>query len=734
MDSSVEKRVGKLRELIRYHEHQYYIEARPEISDYEFDQLLKELEELEKKYPSLVTQDSPTQRVGGTSLDHFSPFPHKIPMLSLGNTYSLEELEDFGRRIEKLLPEEKIHYHGELKLDGVAVTLIYEKGQLVKGGTRGNGEEGDDITSNLRTLRSIPLQLSGNPPEVVEIRGEVFMTKKEFQRLNSLREDQGLPLFANPRNSAAGTLKLLDPRMVSERNLSFAAYGIGQLEGAKIKSYSQAQKLFKKWKVPGNPITGRFKTIKEAYAFCQKREQEKHHLPMEIDGVVIKVDSLDQQERLGTTAKAPRGVIAYKFTPDRAVTRLERVVVQVGKTGVLTPVALLKPVDLSGSTVKKASLHNFSEIKRKDIRIGDQVVVEKAAEIIPYVIESLPDQRTGTEEEILPPTHCPSCGAETIPDEGGVYLRCQSRTCGDKIKANIEYFAGRQAMDIRGLGTKLVDQLVEKGLVKDFVDLYSLQLDDLMALERMGKKSAQKILQALEDSKNQSLDRLINGLGISHVGTTMARTLVEHFGSLKKIGTASQEELESTPGIGPEMASSIFQFFQDDVNLKIIEGLSRYGLKTEAPERPPAPSLEGSFFKGKSFVLTGKLRELTREAAEEALRKGGGKISSSVSKKTDYVVLGEKPGSKLKKAESLGIALLSEGEFIEKLKGPGEGERNENAKEKPSEEAAGEASEESQKKIPPKEAKRKTGNQKKRGPKKNKKKGSSSQKQMNLFE
>ncbi|RME82784.1 MAG: NAD-dependent DNA ligase LigA, partial [Planctomycetota bacterium] len=592
-------------------------------------------------------------------------------MLSISNTYSLKELEDFHARIIRLLGEKEfIEYIVEPKLDGVAITLFYKKGRFVRGGTRGDGEVGDDITENLFMIASVPKKLGKDAPSLIEIRGEIYMTKDEFQRLNELREEKGLPYFANPRNATAGTLKLLDPKMVAERKLNFSAYGIGKVEGMEINSFSHLYHLLDKWKVSRVPYSKEFGTIQEVFEYCQEWEQKRHSMDFEMDGMVIKVNSFDQQKQLGATSKSPRGMIAYKFTPERAVTRLKDVIIQVGRTGVLTPVALLEPVQLSGTKVSRASLHNFSEIQRKDIRLGDMVEIEKAAEIIPYVIRSLPEKRKGNEKPIQPPSKCPSCGEKVHQDPGGIYWRCSNPYCLEKVKNQLQHFGERKAMDIQGLGPKRIDQLVEKGLIKSVVDLYHLQKEDLIPLEGMGEKSAQNLINSIKASKNREFYRLIYGLGIGHIGVTMARLLAFHFPTMEVLSQATKEDFMEVEGIGPEMAESIVNFFKNPENQKIIEGLRKVGVNMGSPKVKSGEKEEiSSQLSGLSFVFTGGLQNFTREEAEEEVLKRGGKVSKSVSTKTSYVVVGENPGSKLEKAKSLGVQILAEDEFLALLQG-----------------------------------------------------------------
>ncbi|RME02832.1 MAG: NAD-dependent DNA ligase LigA [Planctomycetota bacterium] len=642
---------------LRYHERKYYLEGDPEISDFEFDRLLAELKELEDRYPEWKRADSPTERVGGEVVEGFASFVHRRPMLSVQNTYSFEEIQEFARRVSRLLGTDEVAYHVELKIDGVAVALHYEDGFFVAGGTRGNGRVGEEITQNLRTIGAIPLRLEGEYPSFLEVRGEVFMSKAAWKRLNRERSERGLAPFANPRNAAAGTLKLLDPKLVRERKLSFIAYGVGEVEG--FESYSQLQGHFRRWGFPINPGQGTFSSIEAVYSFCLEWEKRRGELDFAIDGMVIKVDSFRQQLLLGETAKAPRGMIAYKFAPELLRTTIVDVQVQVGRTGVLTPVAILEPVELSGTVVKRASLHNFKEIERKDIRLYDKVFVQKAAEIIPYVVKSIPQLRTGKEREILPPSSCPACGGEIFGD--GTFWRCVQSNCPAKLKAAIEHFASRNAMDIAHLGPKLVDQLVEKGFLRDLADLYWLaeRRRELLALERMGTKSVENLLYSIEESKNRELPRLIYALGIPHVGEVVARVLAKHFPDLERLANARQEELEAIEGIGPEIAGGVVRFFR--ANQPLLQKLKAAGVRLGHQNAPKAPS---TFFSGKRFAITGKLPGMSRGQAIAEIEQRGGLASSSLTKSTDYLIVGEEPGSKVEKAKAYQVPLLPAQEFL----------------------------------------------------------------------
>lgn len=658
--------IEELRELIRYHDYKYYVEANPEISDYEYDQLMRRLIELERQHPELVTPDSPTQRVGGEPTEGFPQVRHEVPMLSIDNTYSFEELREFDRRITRWLDGEPHRYVAEPKIDGVGVSLRYERGVLLRGATRGDGRVGDDITANLKTVRGVPLRLhrppDGEPwPEVLEARGEVFMPISEFERVNREREEAGEPPFANPRNATAGSLKLLDPKIVRRRRLTIYFYALGVVEGWAPRSHWEVLQGLRRLGLRTNPHIRLCRDIEEVVEFCREFEERRRDLGYNVDGVVVKIDDLAQRERLGRTAKAPRWCVAYKYAPELAVTKLRNIIVQVGRTGTLTPVAELEPVLLSGTTVKRATLHNADEIARKDIRIGDTVKIEKAGEIIPQVVEVVKEARTGNEKPFQMPETCPVCGGPVVrlPDE--VYYRCTNVECPAQLKERLRYFAHRNAMDIDGLGPAIIDQLVDRGLVRDFGDLYRLTLEDLVDLERMAEKSAQNLLQAIEASKHRPLARLIAALAIPHVGATAADLLARRFGSLDRLASASEEELQAIEGVGPVMARSIVAFFRNPQNRKVIEKLRQAGVRMEEEPREAVPA--GADLSGLTFVITGTLRDFTRQEAEEAIRARGGRASSSVSRKTDYVVVGENPGSKLDKARSLGVKTIDEAEF-----------------------------------------------------------------------
>jgi DNA ligase (NAD+) len=663
------KRIAELRDQIRHHDHLYYVEARSEISDREYDRLYAELKGLEDRFPDLVTPDSPTQRAGGEPLKEFKSVRHAVPMMSLDNTYSIEELREFDARVRKLLPNEKVEYVLEPKIDGVSISVRYENGQFVVGATRGDGTTGDDITANLKTIRAIPLQLNVNhPPERLEVRGEAFMAVEDFRKLNAQREKAGEPLFQNPRNTTSGSLKQLDPALVARRPLQAIFYAVA--EGAEFKTQADALEGLKKFGLPTHRHWWVCRDIEEVIARAAELQTLEAKLPFEIDGAVVKVNSFDQWKRLGVTAKAPRYAIAYKYSHEQAQTKLKDITIQVGRTGTLTPVAELEPVFLAGSTISRATLHNEEEIKRKDIRIGDTVIIEKAGEVIPAVIGVVKEKRPrdAREFDFFKHIHgkCPACGGPVARDPEFVAWRCENIACPAQLKRTIGHFAGRNAMDIEGCGEVLVNQLVDKNLVHDVADLYSLTVEQLAGLERMGEKSAANVVNAIAESKNRELWRLIHGLGILHVGEGAARKLADHFHDLDALASASLDELQRAEDVGPVMAQSIRDFFDNPRNQAVIEKLrdARVKMKEKAV---PKTTVTGPFA-SKTVVVTGTLSKLSRDEAKEALRKAGATVTDSVSKKTDYLIVGEDAGSKLDKANKLGVKTLNEQEFLKMLK------------------------------------------------------------------
>jgi DNA ligase (NAD+) len=665
---SVAQRVTELRRLIDHHNYLYYVEAKPEISDREFDKLLEELQKIEEEHPDLITPDSPTQRVGGQPIDGFVTVRHREPMLSIDNTYSADELREFDRRVRKGLAGEPVTYVVELKIDGVAVSLTYEEGAFTVGATRGDGERGDDITHNLKTIRELPLRLkTKQPPALVEVRGEVYMTREELVRINRERTARGLEPFANPRNSAAGSLKMLDPRQSAQRRLRLFAYSLGATEGVEVDVHLESLELLRKFGFPVSPNIKSFDDIEEVLAYCESWKDRRNELPYETDGMVIKVNDFDQRRGLGATSKAPRWVVAYKFAAEQALTKLLKIDIQIGKLGTLTPVAYLEPVRLAGTTVSRASLHNEDFIRNKDIRIGDMVVVEKSGEVIPYVVRSEAGSRTGQEKVFHFPSKCPVCSGKVERDKDGAFYRCTNDQCPAQLKERLIFFAKRNAMDVEGLGEALVEQLVDGGLVRSIPDLYRLTLEQLTELERMGKKSAQNLLDGLEVSKQRGLTHVLIGLGIRHVGDTVAELLADEFGSIDDLMDASSDRLSQINGIGPVLAESIHKYFHMSAHRKIIEELRELGVKLT---QDPKPKLRGggAVLSGKTLVVTGTLEKYSREEIEALIKEYGGKAAGSVSKKTDYLVAGEKAGSKLDKAKQLGVPVLSEKEF-EKLIG-----------------------------------------------------------------
>jgi DNA ligase (NAD+) len=663
-EGSIKKRIAALRSEIEEHNRRYYEEAAPTISDREYDRLYRELLDLEERYPQFLAPDSPTRRVGEAPLKAFSQIAHRVPMLSLDNTYSEEEVGAFYRRMEKLLPDEKIPVVVEPKVDGVAVSLLYEEGRLQYAATRGDGTTGDDITQNIRTIRSVPEQLKNGAPRLFEVRGEVFMTKAGFARLNAERSEAGLPVFANPRNSAAGSLKQLDPAITAQRPLGVVFYGTGAVEGIELTHHSQLFTFLKKLGLPCSERWWAAESLEQILQAIRELEKVRHDFVYETDGAVVKVDDFAQRASLGKTAKSPRWAMAFKYEAEQVETRLLDILVQVGRTGVLTPVAALAPVFVSGSTVSRATLHNEDEIRRKDIRIGDTVVIEKAGEVIPAVVSVRTDLRDGSERKFRMPAKCPVCGSRVIKDEGQVAVRCVNAQCPAQLKRRIEHFGSRGAMDIEGLGGAMVEQLVSRGLVNQVSDIYCLTNDDLAGLERMGKKSVANLLGAIERSRKQPLWRFLFGLGILHVGVSAARALVDHFPDLDALIEATPEELQRIPDVGEVVGASIAQFFREPGNREMIEKLRTAGLRlTSEPRAVPAGD---SKIKGTTWVITGTLSRPRDEIAEEIIRHGG-KVTGSVSKKTSFVLAGEEAGSKLEKAKRLGIKIIAEEKFRELL-------------------------------------------------------------------
>lgn len=663
---NIKKIIEKLREEIRRHDYLYYVETQPEISDFEYDVLLKKLKQLEEKYPEFITSDSPTQRVGGAPLKIFDSVTHLVPMLSLENVYSSLELLEFDKRTRKNLPSEKdIEYAVELKIDGVAVSLLYEKGILVRGATRGDGVNGDDVTVNIKTIRSIPLKLDMSQSDFMkkfgnklEVRGEVFLSKKVFEKINDEKENAKEPLFANPRNAAAGSLKLLDSKEVNKRTLDIFVHTVGDAGKNPWQAHSEALLELKKLKLKVSPVVKVCSNIKEVIGFCSIWEKTREDLEFETDGMVVKVNSFHQQKILGTTAKSPKYSIAYKFPAKQATTKLLGISWQVGRTGILTPVAHLEPVNLAGSTISRCTLHNEDEIKKKSLRIGDTVIVEKGGDVIPKIVKAVETKRSGKEKEITIPRECPVCHAKTIRFEDESAIRCTNASCPAQVQAMIEHFAGRTAMDIEGLGTALVEQLISRKIIKDYADIYFIKKEQLAEMERMGEKSAQNLINAIENSKKRDLHELIFALGIRHVGSHIAELLADKYNILDGLISAPLEELESIFGIGEVVAKSIYYFFKEGKNLAIIDKLKKAGVNTKLLKK-----IKNNILNGKIFIFTGELESFTREEAEQIVKEKGGRITSSVSKKTNYVVVGKNPGSKYEKAKKTKVTILSEEEF-----------------------------------------------------------------------
>ncbi len=658
----------QLRRMIEHHNYRYYVLDSPEITDKEYDELMRRLVKIESEFPELVTPNSPSQKVGGAPREEFGQIRHSIPMLSLNSVYTEDEILEFDARVKKILKsDEEIGYVAEPKMDGLAIELVYERGLLTSGSTRGDGYVGEDVTANLRTVRAVPLRLrSGGlrPPERVEVRGEVFMDTSDFQKLNERREEEGEPRFANPRNAAAGSLRQLDPRVTERRPLDIFCYALGAVEGAELETQWDVLASFAEWGLKTNPLNARCKGIAEAVAFYRDLEARRETLPYEIDGVVIKVDRRDQQEALGEISRSPRWALAAKFAPRQAITKILRIEVQVGRTGVLTPVAVMEPVGVGGVEVSRATLHNQDEIDRKDVREGDTVVVQRAGDVIPQVMEVLKDRRDGSERLFRLPDHCPVCGAAVDKEEDEVAVRCIGLDCSAKIKETIRHFASKGGMDIEGLGERTVSQLVDRGLLKELSGIYYLTREQIMSLDLFAEKSTSNLLEAIERSKDQGLSRLIYALGIRHVGEHLAQVLARRFDSLDDLAGASENDLTAIDEIGPEVAASIRKFFDQSQNRKVIGRLKDAGVSMESAERPSeGPDVGGRSLEGLTFVFTGELESLTRTEAKRLVERAGGRATSSVSGRTDYVVVGSSPGSKYDDAKKLGVKTLSEDEF-----------------------------------------------------------------------
>ncbi|MCD6105547.1 MAG: NAD-dependent DNA ligase LigA [Thermosipho sp. (in: Bacteria)] len=656
----IKKEIEKLRKEIEYHNYRYYVLADPVISDDEYDKLMEKLIELEKKYPEFQSPDSPTQKVGGGLISGFKTVPHSKPMLSLDNTYNEEEIKEFDKRVKKILNTSEVEYVCELKIDGVSIALRYNDGSLVQALSRGNGLEGDDITENIKKIKSIPLRLF--KPLTIEVRGEVFMPVDEFERYNRQREEEGLPPFANPRNAAAGTLRQLDSSIVAKRKLDSFIYYIVEPENYNIKTQWEALNFLRELGLKVNPLSKLCNSIDCVIDYWKEMIKQRTILGYWADGIVVKVNKFEYYPILGETAKAPRWAIAFKFPAIKAKTRLIDIELNVGRTGTITPVAILEPVNLEGTVVKRASLHNFDYIKEKDIKIGDYVYIEKAGGIIPQVISVIKEMRIGNEKEIVPPEKCPVCGGPVGKlTEGEVALRCLNPHCTQKLKRHLEIFVSRSAFDISGIGEKLIDKFVEAKIINDIADIFYLTPFDLAQISGVGQKTIANILKQIEKAKNTPFHRVIVGLGIPMVGEKTAKILAEHFKNIDNLSKASYEELISLEGIGPEVAKSVIEYFKNEKTKEIIEKLKKAGVNLESKEVKKSNKL-----KGLTFVITGSLKNYTRDEAKEIIEQFGGKVTNTVSSKTNYLIVGENPGSKLEKAKQLGVKIINEEEF-EKL-------------------------------------------------------------------
>ena len=653
------QRITNLREQIHHHDYLYYVEARPEVSDAEYDALMRELRELEASFPDLVTADSPTQRIAGTPTDIFKPVEHHAAMLSLDNATSPDDLREFEARIGRALPGATFSYVCEPKIDGLGVALLYEQGRFVRGATRGDGRTGEDITPNLRTIRSIPQVLRRGAlatAAVLEVRGEVFMPRAEFAKLNRALEEAGTPTFANPRNAAAGAVRQKDPAVTARRPLDMFLYHVSRADGHAFASHWDTLDALRVAGFKTNPRAERCQTLDAVVACCERLERDRDALGYDADGVVVKVDALEHQRRLGSTTHHPRWAIAFKFAARQATTMIEAIEVNVGKTGALTPTAKLSPVELAGVTIRNVSLHNEDEIRRKDIRVGDTVLIERAGDVIPYVIQVVLAKRPADTQPFTFPSQCPACGGVAFRPTGEAYWRCTNSACPAQLKERLRHFGSRRAMDIEHLGDSTIEQLVDTGRVKDFADLYTLTGAEIGALDRFAEKSAENLVRAIGASRERGLARLLNALGVRLVGERVAQLLATRYGSLDAIAAASESELAEVHGIGEEIARSIVAFFKDPTNQRVIERLRAVGLVTDAPVAPAGPKP----LAGKTIVLTGSLPMLSREAARELIERSGGRVVSSVSRKTDYVVVGEAAGSKADDARRMGVTMLDE--------------------------------------------------------------------------
>ncbi|WP_026691226.1 NAD-dependent DNA ligase LigA [Alteribacter aurantiacus] len=658
-------KINQLTDTLNEYAYHYYVLDTPKVTDAEYDQLLRELMDLEGQYPELKRDDSPSERVGGEILDRFTKVQHDIPMLSLSNAFNDDDLRDFDRRVQQGTGKTP-SYSCELKIDGLAVTLKYQKGRFVLGATRGDGSVGEDITSNLKTIPSIPLRLGEEVD--IEVRGEAFMPKRSFERLNEAKEKKGEQLFANPRNAAAGSLRQLDPKIAAKRNLDIFVYSIGQLKGKELDSHFEALQYVDKLGFKTNREHKRCDSIEDVITYCESWLDKRADLPYEIDGIVIKVDDLNAQKELGFTAKSPRWAIAYKFPAEEVVTTLEDIELNVGRTGVVTPTAVLSPVAVAGTTVKRASLHNEDLIREKDLKLGDKVTIKKAGDIIPEVVNVLTEQRTGDERDFSMPTHCPECESELERIEGEVALRCMNPKCPAQIREGLIHFVSRNAMNIDGLGERVIAQLFSHGLIQDVADLYRLKKEELLNLERMGEKSVENLLNAIEVTKENSVEKLLFGLGIRHVGAKAAKTLAQHFETMENLQQATQEELIAINEIGDKMADAIVTYFDKPEVTELLQELARLGVNMSYKGPKPVSAEESdSIFAGKTIVLTGSLEQMTRNDAKKQIELLGGSVTGSVSKKTDLLIAGEKAGSKLTKAQDLNIEIWDEARMLEEL-------------------------------------------------------------------
>ncbi len=666
VNKDIDKKIKELRKEIRKHEYKYYVLDNPEISDYEYDQLLKKLKELEKENPELITEDSPTQRVGGEPRDEFKKVEHSSQVLSLDNAFNRDDLKSFDDRVKRKLKKNDYQYIVEHKIDGLSAILRYENGKLTIGATRGNGRIGEDVTHNLKTIKSIPLKLRKDNIDI-ELRGEVFIKKEDFVELNKKRKANEENLFANPRNAAAGSIRQLDPKVAADRPLSFIAYDLVNFNSdeIKIENHKQALELLKELGFNINWYK-KCENIDQVIEICEEWIEKREEIDFEIDGMVVKINQIDLRDELGSTSKNPRWAIAYKFPAQQKTTKVKDIDVTVGRTGALTPNAVLEPVFIDGSTVSRATLHNEDEVKRKDVRINDTVLIQKAGDVIPEVVKVIKEKRTGNEKEFKMPDNCPVCGENVFREEGEAVTRCTNISCPAQRRESILHFVSRDAMDIEGVGPSLVDQLLENDLIEDFSDLYYLNKDDLISLERMAEKSSQNVIEAIENSKNRELNRLIYALGIRHIGSNSSRILIKYFDSIDKLKNADHKDLIEIDEIGPVMAESIVNFFKNEHNLNVLRKLKDVGVKMERESTKPETE---QYLEGKSFVFTGALDNYTRKEAAELVRKFGGNVKSSVSSKTSYLVVGDNPGSKYNQAQELGVDILEENDFESLVKG-----------------------------------------------------------------